>query len=126
MVSVVREEVPKKGNGPRRRRTGASERSGTAGHDRLAQSPAQDARSSRGLRSPASLTARDNLRSSAQSAYVPPPAPPNQAGRAAVGAHPGVPGQALAGSSSSTKPRVLFGSTGMPGPMVVVSVAFLR
>ena len=33
--------------------------------------------------------------------------------------------QTAAGSSSSMKPRVLFGSTGMPGPMVVVIVAFL-
>ena len=29
------------------------------------------------------------------------------------------------GASSSKKPRVLFGSTGMPGPIVVVMVAFL-
>ena len=30
------------------------------------------------------------------------------------------------GTSSSKKPRVLFGSTGMPGPMVVVKVIFFR
>jgi hypothetical protein len=30
------------------------------------------------------------------------------------------------GASSSKKPRVLFGSTGMPGPMVVVKVIFFR
>lgn len=29
-------------------------------------------------------------------------------------------------ASSSRKPRVLFGSTGMPGPMVVVKVIFFR
>ena len=29
-------------------------------------------------------------------------------------------------ASSSKKPRVLFGSTGMPGPMVVVKVIFFR
>jgi hypothetical protein len=29
-------------------------------------------------------------------------------------------------SGSSTKPRVLFGSTGMPGPIVVVNVTFFR
>jgi hypothetical protein len=36
-----------------------------------------------------------------------------------------VPRQATA-SGSSTKPRVLFGSTGMPGPIVVVKVTFFR
>ena len=35
-------------------------------------------------------------------------------------------GQALASASSSVKPRVLLGSTGMPGPIVVVNVTFLR
>ena len=29
-----------------------------------------------------------------------------------------------AAASSSVKPRVLFGSTGMPGPIVVVNVTF--
>ena len=31
-----------------------------------------------------------------------------------------------AAASSSVKPRVLFGSTGMPGPIVVVNVTFFR
>jgi len=35
-------------------------------------------------------------------------------------------GQAVAWASSSVKPRVLLGSTGMPGPIVVVNVTFLR
>jgi hypothetical protein len=33
---------------------------------------------------------------------------------------------AEAAASSSVKPRVLFGSTGMPGPIVVVNVTFFR
>jgi hypothetical protein len=33
---------------------------------------------------------------------------------------------AEAAASSSAKPRVLFGSTGMPGPIVVVNVTFFR
>ena len=35
-------------------------------------------------------------------------------------------GQAVASASSSVKPRVLLGSTGMPGPIVVVNVTFFR
>jgi hypothetical protein len=31
-----------------------------------------------------------------------------------------------AAASSAVKPRVLFGSTGMPGPIVVVNVTFFR
>jgi hypothetical protein len=34
--------------------------------------------------------------------------------------------QAVASASSSAKPRVLLGSTGIPGPMVVVKVTFRR
>jgi len=34
--------------------------------------------------------------------------------------------QAVASASSSAKPRVLLGSTGMPGPIVVVKVTFFR
>src|SRR5580658_2031393 len=37
-----------------------------------------------------------------------------------------LPGQAVAWASSSAKPRVLLGLTGMPGPIVVVNVTFLR
>jgi len=33
---------------------------------------------------------------------------------------------AEAAASSPVKPRVLFGSTGMPGPIVVVNVTFFR
>ena len=56
------------------------------------------------------------------------PVSAGRAGRAAGGGGvQGVvpPGYTAAGSSSSMKPRVLLGSTGMPGPMVVVIVAFL-
>jgi hypothetical protein len=35
-------------------------------------------------------------------------------------------GAAGAAASSSVKPRILFGSTGMPGPIVVVNVTFFR
>jgi hypothetical protein len=35
-------------------------------------------------------------------------------------------GQAVASARSSVKPRVLLGSTGMPGPIVVVNVTFFR
>ena len=35
-------------------------------------------------------------------------------------------GQAVASASSSVKPRVLLGSTGMPGPIVVANVTFFR
>ena len=54
-----------------------------------------------------------------------PPAPKSPRPRPATGDLPAVEGQATA-SGSSTKPRVLFGSTGMPGPIVVVKVTFFR
>jgi hypothetical protein len=45
-----------------------------------------------------------------------------------LGPEPGRGGQALAVSSasSSVKPRVLLGSTGIPGAIVVVKVIFFR
>ena len=54
-----------------------------------------------------------------------PPGPAPRSGGVPGGRPPGQHRYTAAGSSSSTKPRVLLGSTGMPGPMVVVIVAFL-
>src|ERR1700750_3310863 len=54
---------------------------------------------------------------------------PAQAGRLAQAGRPrwaGARAQAVASARSSVRLRVLLGSTGMPGPIVVVKVTFFR
>jgi hypothetical protein len=68
---------------------------------------------------------RDGIqRSSVATDYDPGAQGPNRQAPGS-GAEVGRWGQALASASSSVKLRVLLGSTGMPGPIVVVNVTFL-
>src|SRR6266699_991661 len=131
--------MPKTTKTPRREAHGAARptRDGLDGTAQFACAgcPPGILRPGRSLRPPRK---RDSIqRSSALSVYGPPCPPPNRGpatlGGSESGRFPGsggrprgARGQAVASARSSAKLRVLLGSTGMPGPIVVVKVTFLR